>query len=62
MTTVTSRARKLDPASMKVTMVQEVNITNKLIQSANMHMDALAALIARKIFNKQITDQTGDPQ
>jgi hypothetical protein len=53
---VTSRARKLDPASVKVTMVQEVNITNELIQSANMHMDALAALIARKIYQSQFEE------
>jgi len=48
-----TRARKVDPASVKVTMIPAVNITPESIQSANMHMDALAALVARSIYSKQ---------
>lgn len=51
------RVRKVGPASVKVTMVQEVNITDALIQSANMNMDALAALIARQIYQSQIQEE-----
>ena len=44
---VTRRARDLAPA--KVTMMQEVNITNELIHTATINMDALAATIANNI-------------
>lgn len=44
-----SRAKKIDPASVKVTMLQEVHITDELIRTTTLHMDALAALIANRI-------------
>jgi hypothetical protein len=47
----TNRARRISPA--KVTMLQEVNITDELKFTARTNMDALAASIASKLQQSQ---------
>lgn len=46
-----ARARQIP--MVKVTMLQEVHITNELIHSARMNMDALAASVANRIHLNQ---------
>jgi hypothetical protein len=48
---MTTRARQSAPVI--VTVIEEVNTTDEMIQLAHTHMDALAASVAQKLFETQ---------
>jgi hypothetical protein len=51
----TEKKRASQNPAIQVYMIEEINITDELIRSASMSMDALAAAIANRIYKNQET-------
>lgn len=43
---------------IKITVSQEANVTEEMIQRSRMNMDALAASVARRIYQRQLEEVT----